>query len=172
MFEIDAQKNIEPLFASSHVASGTTVSTNFIFVPPGEKYTFKKIYLQGESAGTMLSFECPADGLMLAHQKPSASGQAFEHTFDINAVVDGGVSGVQCVHDREGAGSSEHTYIQVQYYPFESGTTSSQAVAVVYKADPLSFMVMVLLGLGIFFGLGVLAFKLITHRRNYLKQSV
>jgi len=113
-------ENDQLVFESLHLATGSNVDTNFILIPANTTYTFENIYLQSEQVGTMTAFECPNGGLMIAHQKPATSGQKEETQFTgLNAIVSAGSSPVQCVYDRTGAGANEHTYIQVQYYPFD-----------------------------------------------------
>lgn len=137
-------------FSALHVASGSTIDTNFLLVPAGQKYTIENVYLASETAGTMTALECPNNGLMIAHLK-STSGELTHQFSNLNAVVDATGGAVQCIYDRTGAGANEHTYIQIQYYPFDATAIHTPAEALNYSAAAALWLTFLILFAGAFY---------------------
>lgn len=115
------EENDQLNFTALHVSSGSNIDTNVLLVPANATYTIENVELQNENAGTMTALECPNGGLMIAHNKPNAQNPNYDKVFsNLNAVIP---AGTQCIYDRTGAGASEHTYIQIQYYPYDARVT-------------------------------------------------
>jgi hypothetical protein len=109
--------NSELFFTALHVTSGANNNTNILLVPANATWTIENIYLENGTAGTITDITCPTGELEVAHYHALGSSP-FQHQFsNLNAVIG---PGTQCVYGRMGAGATEHTYAQVQYYKFDA----------------------------------------------------